>query len=209
MTDCIFRINKSNTDSSYVAVPSNFETVGVNDILLFSAGSDVVIDDAVLSSLSEQDINRAGTILSPISSVIVAKYFLEDIVDDILREIHLAGNQNKRYVFCCSFDGETASIPQLEVWDDADLDSYLLTCLGAGVPNLSWYKGKCTTNGLPGDNWVGTPLAGSGASNTVLLDTGVLSGAKDLYFNFKVIFPAGVSTPSGYMPMFAISYLTN
>jgi hypothetical protein len=210
MTNLIFRINKSLVDDSYANQPSNFVTVDVADSLIFSAGSAIVINNKTPLPTT-QELIEAGILLSPSEITVVPHYFLGDISDDTLKEILLAGNQNKRYVFCCSFDGITATEPQLEAWDDDNADSYALACLGSGVPNSSWYKAKTTTDGLPGAAWAGTALAGSGVSNIILLNNGAgaLLTAKDLYFNFKVVVPAGVLTAGQYLPILQISYTSN
>jgi hypothetical protein len=209
MTNLLLRVNTSAVDSNYVTAPGNFVTLATGDVLIFSAGSATVIDGAVIPS--QTDLNRAATLLDPLATTIVAHYFLADLSDNLLKEIHLAGNQDKRYVFCASFDGATASEPQLEAWDDVSLSTYLLGCLGSGQPSNSWYKAICTTSTNPGATWVGTPLAGSGVSNVILLNVGggALTVAKDLYFNFHVKIPAGYATPGQYLPVMLITYTTN
>ena len=117
---------------------------------------------------------------------------------------------DKQFVICVSFDGATATEPQLEVWDNANLNTVTSVALGAGVPALSWYKGICTTDELPGVRTY-VPLAGAGVSNVVKLNSGngALSDAKDLYFNFKIVIPAGIANPSAELPVIAITYTTN
>ena len=209
MTNLILRANVSAVDSNYVTAPGNFVTVDTGDILIFSAGSAIVIDGAVIPS--ETDLKRAATKLNPLASTIVAHYFLADLSVNLLKEIHLAGNGDYKYVFCVSFDGATASEPQLEAWDDATLASYILGCLGSGQPSNSWYKAICTTTTNPGATWAGTPLAGSGVSNVILLNAGAgaLTVAKDLYFNFHVKIPSGYATPGQYLPIMLVTYTTN
>jgi hypothetical protein len=209
MTNLLLRINNSAVDNPYVTSPSNFITVAADDTFIFSAGSALVANGQPIPS--QADLNRAATLLSPTLATIVAHYFLGDTSLNLLKEIYLAGNGNNRYAFCCSFDGATASEPQLEAWDDSDLDSYSLTCLGSGNPANSWYKAKCTTSLAPGATWTGTPLGGSGASNIILLNdgAGALTVAKDLYFNFHVNIPAGVTTPGQYLPVLVVTYATN
>jgi len=209
MTDMILRVNTSEVDNTYVAAPGNFVTVEAGDVLIFSAGSAVVKDGESIPNQTE--LNKAATILDPLLPTVVAHYFLADSSVNLLKEIHLAGNQNKRYVFCLSFDGATASEPQLEAWDDIGLVTYDLGCLGTGVPNSSWYKGVCTTSSAPGASWLGTPLAGSGATNIILLNdgSGALSGAADLYFNFHVKIPAAYTAPGQYLPILLVTYTTN
>ena len=209
MTSLILRVNHSTVDSPFVTAPSNFIDVAAADSFIFSAGSALVADGQALPS--QADLNRAATLLSPTVSVIVAKYFLRQVASGLLREIYLAGNQNKQFVFCCSFDGATATEPQLEIWDNINLNTYAAVSLGASVPNSSWYKGVCTTLAAPGVGWTGTPLAGSGSSNIILLNNGAgaLTAAKDLYFNLMLKIPAGVSTPGAESPILTVTYTTN
>ena len=209
MTNLLLRINKSAVDSPYVSAPGNYVTLDVGDNLIFSGGSSTVADGLIIPDLNE--LNKAATLLSPSSATIVAHYFLADSSTGFLDEIHLAGNADKSYVFCASFDGPTASEPQLEAWDDIGLISYVLGCLGSGVPANSWYRAKCTTDATPGPAWLGTPLAGAGAGNSVLLNAsnGALTVAKDLYFNFHVKIPAAYSTPGQYLPVLLITFTTN
>lgn len=215
MTNLILKVNISAVDDTFANAPGNFQTVLAGDTLIFSAGSATVVDGAVIPNQTE--LNKAATLLSPISATIVAHYFLADLLNNLLKEIHLAGNADKRYAFCASFDGSTATEPQLEAWDDINLSTYLLGCLGAGTPASSWYKAICTTVVTPGAVWTGTPLAGSGVSNVVLLNAGagpldeLGSGisSQELYFNLHIKIPAAYSTPASYLPVLVISYTSN
>lgn len=209
MTNLIFRVNTTVNDENYAGHPGDYVDVDNADSLIFSAGSVTVADGEPIPT--QTDLNRAATLLDPDDATIVVHYFLADNSAGILKEIHLAGNQDKQYVFCCSFDGATTSEPQLEAWDDTSLATAYLLCLGAGQPSASWYKAKCTTSVSPGSSWTGTPLAGDGASYTVKLNAGLgaLVIAKDLYFNFHVKILAGVSIPGVYLPILAIVYTSN
>lgn len=210
MTSLIMRVNKTLNDLPYSSNPSNYANVITSDYFVFSGGSTVVVDGATPIP-SDADFNRAGVLLSAIAEVTVTKYFIALVGTNILEQIHLAGRLNYRYVFCLSFNGATASEPRLEFWDDDDMDSYNLACLGGGFPNSSWYHGICTTNALPGVDWIGNALAGSAINNIILLNdgAGALSAAKDLYFNLCVRIPAGTSTPNVEVPIFVVSYTTN
>jgi len=131
------------------------------------------------------------------------KTFLMDDSAGIFDQIPLAGTINggqdggdTRYVFCIYFDGATAGIPYLEAWDDNTHSTYSHNFLGDGTPANSSLLGITTTNGSPGsDTWAGTPLAGSGSSNRLELDTAALTGAKNLYFNLKQVVTNGVHEP--------------
>ncbi len=208
-TNLLVRINNSLTDGTYAANPSNYVTLDTaKDYFIFSQGSATVADGQAIPS--QDDLNRAGVVISAVSAVTVPKYFLADVSVNLLKEIKLSGNNSNRYVFCASFDGATASEPILEAWDDDNLNTYTLTCLGAGTPNSSWFKAICTTHSAPSYGWAGTPLAGTGASNSVLLNGGLgaLTVATDLYFNLKIIIPAG-SVAALYTPKLLITYTTN
>lgn len=210
MSNAILYINNSTTEAeinisgtSWVAVDPD------NDTLIFSEGGSGVADGEDLPT--EEELNRAATQLSAIAEVVVSKYFLADNNVNLLKEIMNAGNQNKQYAFAVDFDGATASEPQLEAWDNEDLDSYIDPSLGSGTPANSWYKAVATKSALPGADWTGTPLAGSGAGNIVLLNegNGALSVADTLYFNFKIEIPAGYVTPAAHTPVLTVTYLTN
>lgn len=209
MATLTLRINNSSTDSSYASAPSNYITVVDNDNFILSDGSDDVKNNAAIPT--DAQLNLAAPIVSATLDVVVGKYFLSDTSAGLLKEIYLAGNQNKQYVFCCSFDAETSSEPILEVWDNDDMDSYDSICLGAGTPSQSWYKGVCTTTSAPGADWTGTPLAGNGSSNSILLNngSGALTVATDLYFNFKVVIPAGLSTEGMETPVMCVTFTSN
>ncbi len=209
MTNLTIRINNTTIDSSFLLQPTFYKTVNpANDYFLFSAGSSVVADGFPIPSAT--DINRAATALG-VTAIEVAKYFLASNGDNVLYQIKNAGSVNKQHVICCSFDGETASEPQLEAWDDSDMITHTLDCLGGTTPNNSYYRAICTTASLPGAGWNGIPLSGDGVSNVLQLNngSGPISIATDLYFNFKVLIPGGLSTPQSYQPVLAIVYTTN
>jgi hypothetical protein len=213
MTDVNLLINHTTQDSPVGTSGTEFIQVDPDfDYLLFTqgslAGAGVSDGDALPS---EALLNRYAVQLDAVNPVIVPKYLLADFSVSLLKECKLAGNQNKRYAFAASFDGPTATEPQLEAWDNATMNSYLSPALGTGTPASSWYKAVCTTAALPGVSWVGTPLAGSGSSNIVLLNAGngALTVAGVLYFNFKVVIPGGYTTPALHTPILAIVYATN
>ena len=218
MTNLILRVNKHATiDDSFIGAPSQYVDLEAADSLIFSAGSAVVIDGADLDDVTQPELNKAATLLSPNQVTIVAHYFLSDNSTEKLDEIHLAGDKSKQYVFCASFDGPTSSEPQLEAWDDRGLVTYDLVCLGAGTPASSWYRAACTKYGPLNPASVGIPLAGSGVSNVVPLnggdgaldELGTGEDSHDLYFNFCVRIPAAVTNAGSYLPVLIISYTTN
>lgn len=200
-------INCGTSDSAYPTVDW-IEMALASDSLIFSNGSDVVADGQPIPS--DISLNQAGVVISTVD-IIVPHYFLADIGDNLLREIHNAGNQNKRYVFGFNFDGPTASEPVLELWDDAAMTTVNLGSLGAGNPTSSWWRGVVTTSGLPGNDWVGLQLAGASDTHFLQLNNGngALSGAATLYCNLKVIVPAYYTGAGADKPVFAVKYTTN
>jgi len=207
MTTCLIKVNTGTVDSP-VGVGEFVEMDLVNDSLIFSKGSAIVADGLAIPS--EAQLNSAASVVSETLEVPVAKCFLSDNSAGILKEIHNF-NLNKRYVFAFDFDGATANEPTLELWDDTDLDSYALKSLGDGTPNDSWFKGVVTTDGLPGEDWEGTPLAGSGSSNVLNLNNnnGALTEAKVLYANLQIIIPANPSRSAKELPVFVVKYFVS
>ena len=213
MTSLNLLINHSTQDSIIGSSGTDWITVDPNyDVFIFSGGSilggGVSDGDAIPTQTL---LNRYAVQLDPVNPVIVPHYFLADYSSNLLKEIKLAGNQNKRYSFAAQFDGATATEPQLEAWDDLNMSSIITPGLGAGVPANSWYRAISTNLSLPGANWVGTPLAGSGSINVLLLHNGAgaLTVATNLYFNFKIVIPGGYVTPVISTPILAIVYTTN
>lgn len=180
----------------------------VYDQLIFSQGSDVVKDGEPIPS--SQQLTQAAPVIDTVD-VEVEKFFLADESENELREIHNAGNQNKRYVFGFEFDGATASEPTLEVWDDSDLDSILDYCLGNGSAANSFIRGIVTTDGLPGAGWTGSRLAGSSAGHYLELNNGAgaLTVAKNLYCQLRITIPASYSNAAAENPVFCVRYTTN
>lgn len=179
-----------------------------NDKLIFSAGSDDVKDGEAIPS--DTELNQALTVIDDISDVEVDKCFLQDTGSAILREIfNYAGN--KQYVYALDFDGATASEPVLEVWDDENLNTRDLNSLGAGIATNSWLYGVVTNTGLPGASWTGTQLAGNASNHFLELNdgSGALSGADTLYFNLKIIIPAGLTVSGLEAPVITVKFTTN
>jgi len=213
MTSLTLLINHSTTDSpvgtggvDWISVDPN------NDSFIFSTGSasgQGVSDGDTLPN--ETLLNRYAVQLSASAPVVVPKYFLAQASSSLLKECKLAGNQNKQYVFAAQFSGPTATEPMLEAWDNMNMSSALIDALGAGTPNSSWYQAITTNSGVPGANWVGVKLAGAGIANVLLMNdgAGALTAAGVLYFNFKIVIPAGYLTPNLATPTLAIVYTTN
>jgi len=178
-----------------------------NDELIFSAGSASVADGQSIPS--ETQLNQAGVLITGVETI-VSKYFLSDNSSGTLKQIHNMGNQNKRYVVACDFDGATASEPILEVWDDTDLDSVDNVSLGSGTPSSSWWRGITTTAGAPGADWAGSRLAGSSDGYFLWLnnENGALSVADTLYFQMKIIVPATQQDAGAENSVVAVKFAT-
>jgi hypothetical protein len=179
-----FLVNISNVDDSYINHPENFLELEEEDFFIFSAGSTDVADGKPIPT-SEQ-LNQAMTILPEGGESIISKIFVADMSAGIIREIKLAGRQNKRYVFCVSIEASTITEPVLELWDTNSYNTYNFQILGSGTPANSNIRGIVTTNAAPGsDSWLGKALAGGSDDNRLLLNDGdgKLLIAKDLYFN--------------------------
>jgi len=211
MSNVKLYINNSSTDSPLGTPGVDWvEVDNINDTFIFSNGGLGVTDGD--DTPTDEELNRAAVQLSESVAIEPEHYFLLDYSDDELKELFLAGNKNKRYVFCASFDGATATEPQLEAWDNASMNSFVNPCLGGGFASLSWYKAISTNLSLPGSPWGSTTtLAGNGISHYLLLNngSGALSIATNLYFNFRIIIPAGYIIPAVHTPVLAIVFTTN
>lgn len=175
-------------------------TTGSAGHTLVYTGDTVIQGDAT----GERD-----TIIIPAAgSLEVDKTFIDN--GATMEQVPLAGTEDggqsggdNQYVFCIYFDGETASAPYLEMWDDSGHDSIASSCLGAGTPDNSTVKGIVTTSGAPGSaDWVGhadqVNMAGSGSANRLDLNDGVAIGSAggNCYFNLCVRIPSTFSPAS-------------
>lgn len=177
----------------------------IHDYLIWTAGS-TVVTDLMIAEPTPPQLNAAATIIDPLSAVTVALCLLMDYS-------HMGGKytrkvkkddsthlDNLRYVFAFSFDGATATIPQLEAWDDSTHASFVKNVLGLGTANNSMVKGVCTTSTPPGTGWLGTPLAGSVnvllLNNIALPDLGSGITSQELYANLKIVIPANYANPA-------------
>ena len=209
-TKLAVKVNIVNGNVSFETTPANYieleldEGSGIKDYLIWTEGDDQISDLMTHKPLTSE-LNNDATQIDPDSVKQVAKCFLMDDsgLGGYYTRLVKGMGLNQRYVFCFSFDGDTASEPQLEAWDDSDHDSYANHVLGNDTPANSMVKAICTTASLPGDSWGGTAIAGSGASRVVKLNPGVGavildSGdvSKELYANIKIVIPAGYETPA-------------
>jgi len=195
MSNVKLYINNSSTDSPLGTPGVDWvEVDNINDTFIFSNGGLGVTDGD--DTPTDEELNRAAVQLSESVAIEPEHYFLLDYSDDELKELFLAGNKNKRYVFCASFDGATATEPQLEAWDTSAHATAVKNVLGLGTALNSFVKGVCTTVTLPGVGWAGASLAG--ASNVLLLNAGngAILGGGALYANLKIVIPAAYATPA-------------
>ena len=202
-------LNCGSTDSEYVESGGDWIDMTVSsDYLVFSAGSDVVVDGASIPTQGE--LAQAGVILTGVEQT-VSKYFLADISYDLLREIPLMGNTVGRYVMAFSFDGATASEPVLEIWDDENLNTVAGTTLGAGTPSSSWWRAITTTAAAPSSNWTGTTLSGATSSYYLTLNngSGALPAADVLYCNLKIVIPSTAVAGLSATPKLAVKFTSN
>ena len=209
MTNVIISVNNDTQDlpkgSSGVVWT---DIVPGSDNLIMTRGDNVVKNGETIPSASQ--LTQAGIILDGTEQNI-SKYLLSDISDNQLKEIYGMGNQDKRYVMAFDFDGVTASEPVLEAWDDNSMNTIDNTILGAGVATSSWLRGITTTSTTPGNDWVGSRLAGAGDGNFLWLNNGngPLSVAGILYCNLKMVVPAIQVAGVANTPIIVVKFATN
>lgn len=192
------RVNYVDADIAYGVTPADYITMDLtNDYLIWTKTLAGLLDHEPIPS----ELNAAAEIIDPAVAVTVTKCLLMDYSHDVGGSSYythqvIGMGLNKKFVFCFSFDGATATEPQLEAWDTSAHATSNKHVLGAGTPANSMMKGVCTTTTLPGVGWAGTALAG--ASNVLLLNdgSGALVGAASLYSNLKIVIPAAYVTPA-------------
>lgn len=200
-----FLVNYVNAAIKYETTPGDYILVDLaNDYLIWSRN----LADLMTHQPTSDELNAAAEIIDPSLPITVTECLLMDYSHTIggyyTHKIKkdVSGEDNQQYVFCFSFDGATATEPQLEAWDDSGHTTFIKNVLGLGTALNSFIKGKCTTLISPGHGWVGTALAG--ASNVLLLNNGngalpVLGSgitSQELYCNLKTVIPANYSTPA-------------
>ena len=198
-------VNYVDADVNYQTTPADFITLDLtNDYLIWTEG-DATVKDLMLAEPTSEQLNTAATNIDPDVTKTVDKCLLMDYSHDVggAYYTHLVKGmgENKRYVFGFSFNGATASEPQLEAWDDSDHDSTNNHVLGAGTPDDSFVKAVCTTASLPGASWTGSALAGANIlqlnnGNGALAALGSGIASQELYANIKIVIPAAYATPA-------------
>lgn len=194
------------------------EGSGANDdwfaITTGSAGHTLVFTGDAVND-GDATGERDTVIIPAAGDLEVDKTFIDD--GSIVNQVPLAGtNQGQqnggdnRYVFCIYFDGETASAPYIEMWDDSGHDSIASQSLGAGTPANSMVKGIVTTAGAPGSaNWVGHPsqvnMAGSANRLDLNAAAAIGSAGGNVYFNMCTRVPSTAS-PFSDTPVTALRF---
>ena len=199
MTNLVLGVNVGDADIPYGETGSEYIILDlVNDYLIWTEGDDIV-KDGYISEPTPTELINASVIIDPSVAVTVPLCLLMDysgIGVNSLREVKGMG-VNKRYPFLFSFDGATATEPQLEAWDDDTMLTIIKNVLGVDDPADSMVKAVCTTIALPGNDWLGTAIAGSEITRMVGLNNGyALTGAQDCYANIKIVIPANYPTPA-------------
>lgn len=215
MTSMSFLVNFVDAVVSYFTTPADYILVDLtNDYLIWTKG-DATVKDLMTHEPTASELNAAAEVISDSVDVMMTLCLLMDYSHNIGGTFYthkvIGMGENKQYVYCFSFDGATATEPQLEAWDTSGHTTTDKHVLGAGTPASSMVKGKCTTITAPGASWAGTPIAG--ASNVILLNAtdGALSDpgsglTNDLYCNLKIVLPTDYSTPSVETFVFTVRY---
>jgi hypothetical protein len=207
-TSLTVRINYVDATVDYQTTAANYIDVDLtNDYIIWSDGSDTVTD-LMTSEPTEDELNEASVTIDADADKEPNLCLLMDNSHDVGGAYYthqLKGvGENKRYVYCFSFDGPTASEPTLEAWDDSNRNSTDKHVLGNGTPANSMVKAISTTSGSPGASWAGTAIAGSGSTRKINLNDGngalgaVPSGqsTQELYANVKIVVPQDYANPA-------------
>ena len=209
-TSMNFLVNIVDADVTYATTPADYGLIDLSlDYLIWTKG-DSIVKDLMTHEPTSGELSAAAEIIDPSVAVTVSKClwmnYSHEIFGSYYTHLVKGMSENKRFVFCFSFDGATASEPQLEAWDTNAHTTFNNNVLGAGTANNSFVKAICTTAALPGASWVGTSLAGS--SNVVLLNngSGALAIATDLYANIKTVIPAAYANPAAESFVLTVRY---
>lgn len=207
-------VNYVDAAVAYATTPADYIAMDVShDYLIWTAG-DSTVKDLMTSTPNSTELNAAATIIDPDVATTVALLLLYDYSHSVGGSYYthkvIGMGENKRYTLAFSFDGATSTEPQLEAWDDNTHTTTEKYVLGGDdespteTPANSMVKAVCTTDGLPGESWVGTALAGDDSARVLKLNNGngalaaLESGetSQELYANIKVVIPAAFDTPS-------------
>ena len=197
--------NAVDADVSYATTPADYIEMDLtNDYLIWTEG-DTTVKDLMVAEPTPTELNAAATKIDPDTTKTVDKCLIMDYSHNwggaYYTHLVKGMGENKRYIFGFSFNGATASEPQIEAWDDSNHNTTAKHVLGNGTPANSFVKAVCTTASLPGASWAGTALAGA---NILQLNNGngalaaLASGetSQELYCNLKIVIPAAYATPA-------------
>lgn len=197
------RVNVDDPTVAFDETGADYVDLDLNpnrDYLIWTGGSSAVADGQ--NEPTEAELNAASTIIQATATQ-VAHCLLYDYSAGLLKEVEGMGD-NERYVFCFSFDGETATEPTLEAWDDSNHNTSDKHVLGGETGYDSFVNAFCTTSLSPGTDWVGSGLGTKIAGNTTLglndgdpiTMTGIGTGLTyDCYANIGILIPASYPTP--------------
>jgi len=214
-TNLTILANYVDADVNYETTPADYIALDLaNDYLIWTEG-DSTVKDLMTHEPIASELNAAATKIDPDVPKTVAKCLLMDDSHDVGGSYytHLVKGigLNKRYVFAFSFDGATASEPQLEAWDNSSHNSIANHALGAGTPANSFVKAVCTTASLPGASWAGSALAGANIlqlnnGNGALAELASGETSQELYANLKMVIPAAYATPAAETFVLTVRY---
>ena len=207
--------NYVDADVNYETTPADYIALDLsNDYLIWTEG-DATVKDLMTHTPTPAELNVAATKIDPDNPKTVNLCLLMDYSHDVGGSYYthkiLGMSENKRYVYGFSFDGATASEPQLEAWDNSSHNTTDTHQLGNGTPANSFVKAVCTTASLPGASWAGSALAGA---NVLQLNNGngalgsLPSGtsSQELYANLKMVIPTAYATPAAETYVLTVRY---
>lgn len=214
MVSLEIRINNGDPTIAYGETGADYIDLDLSadrDYLIWTGGSDDV--KAEENEPTETELNIASTIIQA-TAVQVPHCLLYDYSAGLLKEVEGMGD-NERFVFCFSFDGETATEPTLEAWDDSNHTTADKNVLGGETGYDSFVNAICTTSLSPGTDWIGaesgTKIAGSVTlglnDGDPITMTGIATGETyDCYANIGILIPANYATPGAETFVTTIRY---
>src|SRR3972149_4080005 len=148
-TSMNFLVNIVDADVTYATTPADYGLIDLSlDYLIWTKG-DSIVKDLMTHEPTSGELSAAAEIIDPSVAVTVSKClwmnYSHEIFGSYYTHLVKGMSENKRFVFCFSFDGATASEPQLEAWDTNAHTTFNNNVLGAGTANNSFVKAICTT----------------------------------------------------------------
>jgi hypothetical protein len=217
MTNVEILINTEDASLTYKDEPTHYKKLNISNDFLLWGEETVRIHDGAEGIPSEIDLLESATVIDPINSRKVSKCFLfkpDEGLGGKLFEVDGMG-MDKPYVFAFSFDGPTASEPQLEAWDDISHQTINFHVLGNGNGENSFISGVTTNVTSPGPSWGGEPIAGSEYPLLLNDDLGPLedlpsgTDSQELYCNLKISIPPAYSEAGVENFIFSLRYTWN